>query len=282
MDVLRHRALLRRRLGVFLAHVPVERELVAEPRDQLAEIQPALAPGVATVERRGHRTWGGRSRSSSPGAAAFWRGTRRGRSRRRRCCRRCGLRGRRTTGRPRATARCSRGPAASTATTTAAARAVVVLLLLELEVQVDALGLGVIEDDLPLIQLGDVVVELVVAIDEGPDVVAVSPGVVRHQRHRVHAFRRQVVDGADQRFALGLAPRGIAGLPILDVRRVSVDRGLERARCCRNPRTRAAFPASRGPPSGSTHRIPRIAGSACPRTAAGLSRGNRARSCSTR
>ena len=194
-----------------------------------------------------------------------------------------GLRGRRTTGRPRPTARCSPGPAASTSTTaTATADAVVVLLLLELEVQVDALGLGMIEDDLPLIELGHVVVELVVAIDEGPDVVAVSPAVVRHEGHRVHSLRRQVVDGADQRLALGLAPGGIAVLPILDVRRVGVDRGLERARVVevlvREQRFRRVGTRLQEVLTGSRESQIVLAR----RTAAGLSRGNRVRSCSTR
>ena len=210
--MLRHRALLHRRLGVFLAHVPVERELVAEPRDQLADVQAALRSGVTAVERRRHRTWcrplhrPPRARSTSalsarrrwpaavaaggvPAAAAV----------------RSAASRRRATGRGTG---CATAASATPATaTTAARRAVVVLLLLELEVQVDALRLRVIEHDLPLIQLGHVVVELVVAIDERPDVVAVSPRRLRHERHRVHAFRRQVVDGADQRFALGLGPR---------------------------------------------------------------------------
>src|SRR4029450_7509743 len=62
-------------------------------------------------------------------------------------------------------------------------RTVVVLLFRQLEVQVDALGLCVVEENAPLIKLRHVVVELVVAIDERPDVVAVAAGVLGNERH---------------------------------------------------------------------------------------------------
>ena len=64
---------------------------------------------------------------------------------------------------------------------------VVVLGLLHLEVEEEAQRLGVVQDDLPLVELRAVVVELVVAGDEGPHVVAVAPGVVGEEGDGVRA-----------------------------------------------------------------------------------------------
>src|SRR5687767_7407714 len=55
-DVPRHRTMLLRRLRVLLAEIPVERELVAEAGDQLAQVEPALDAELAAIERRRHRT----------------------------------------------------------------------------------------------------------------------------------------------------------------------------------------------------------------------------------
>src|SRR5687767_3835450 len=49
---------------------------------------------------------------------------------------------------------------------------------LELEMEIESALLGVIENDLPLVELGDVVVQFLFARDEGPDVVAITTGVV--------------------------------------------------------------------------------------------------------
>ena len=96
--------------------------------------------------------------------------------------------------------------------------------------QVDAFLLRVVEEDAPLIELGDVVVEFVVPIDERPHVVAVPTRVVGDERHRVRPFGGHVIHDADQSFAFSILPRRIAGLPILDVRRVRMERHLRLAR----------------------------------------------------
>ncbi len=193
-----------RRLRVLLAEIPVECELIAEPRDQFTNVQTPLAAGVPAVERHRHGTrhWRHQPATARSTAALCRRRSLRRRCRRawwrRRGCRWCAGRVPRrwSAAAGRCTA-CGCGAPAPTATA-AAKRAVVVLRLLEFEVQVDPARLRVIEHDLPLIELRDVVVELVVAIDEGPHVVAVPSRVVRQEGHRVHALRREVVDGADQ------------------------------------------------------------------------------------
>ena len=192
VDELNHRAVLHGRLRILFTEVPIERELVAVAGDELTDVETPLASRVAAVERHLHGAGHWCHQVTAPPAAstfsAGWRrrrsSTRRGRSsiHRRRAT---------TTSGCRRTCRCR--PAAASPTTAASAgtqRTVVVLLLRQLEVQIDALGLCVVEDDLPLIELRDVVVHLVVAIDERPHVVAVAARVVREERHRVHAFRR--------------------------------------------------------------------------------------------
>jgi hypothetical protein len=107
-----------------------------------------------------------------------------------------------------------------------AADVVVDFVFLQLEMKIQAPLLRVIEDDLPLVELRHVVVKLVVPFDERPHVVAVPTCVVRKKRNRVHAFRRQVIDCADERLSLCVLPRGIAGGPVLQMRRVGVKRYL--------------------------------------------------------
>ena len=87
-----------------------------------------------------------------------------------------------------------------------------------------------IEDHLPLVELRDVVMKLVVAGDERPHVVAVAAGVVRKKGHRVHTLRREVVDRADQPFAFVAFPGRVARLPVRDVRREGMQRHLRLAR----------------------------------------------------
>jgi len=97
---------------------------------------------------------------------------------------------------------------------------VVAFVFLEFEVQEEAEAVGVVEHDAPLVELGAVVVEFLVAGDERPDVVAVAGGVVGEERDGVRAFGGEVIEGADKAFALLLgAPRGIAGAPVAEVRR---------------------------------------------------------------
>ena len=87
-----------------------------------------------------------------------------------------------------------------------AANLVVVLGLLQFEVQKHPLPLGVIKDNFPLVELGAVVIELVVPLDEGPDVVAIAPGIVGKEREHIAAFPGEVIDRADHPFAFSSLP----------------------------------------------------------------------------
>src|SRR5690606_7481773 len=113
-----------------------------------------------------------------------------------------------------------------------AAAVVIDLLLLTLEVEVEPGRLRVIENDLPLIELRAVVMELRVARDEWPDVVAIAPRVVGQEGERVEALRREVVERADEALSLAALPCGVAGPPIANVRRPGLERsaGLIRPR----------------------------------------------------
>ena len=243
VDVLRHRPLLRGRLGVLLAEVPVQRQAVAEARDQLAQIQLALGPEIAAVERLLDRS--GRRPAPRPpaGPASACAASRPRRRRRARVdAPRAGRAARRRLV-PRAAAR------ALAAASRIAARVVVVLVLLQLEVQVEPLVLRVVEDDLPLVELRDVVVELVVARRR-------TARRCRRRRRRCTGgtrmefmpLRREIVQRADQALALAVLPRRIAGRQSCDVRRVGVNAPSSASSCCRSPRTRAASPASRAQP----------------------------------
>ena len=55
---------------------------------------------------------------------------------------------------------------------------IVVLGLLHLEVQVHPLVSPVFKDNAPLVELAAIVMQLVVAMDERPDIVSVTAGVV--------------------------------------------------------------------------------------------------------
>jgi hypothetical protein len=50
VDVLDHRPLLHGRLRVLLAEIPVQRQLVPEPRNELADVKTAPRAGVTAVE----------------------------------------------------------------------------------------------------------------------------------------------------------------------------------------------------------------------------------------
>ncbi len=84
-------------------------------------------------------------------------------------------------------------------------------------------GLRVGEDDFPLVEARAIVVELLVAGDEGPDVVAVAGRVVGEKGDRVGPFAAEVVQGADQAPALAAFPSGIAGAPVGGVRGPSLE-----------------------------------------------------------
>ena len=88
--------------------------------------------------------------------------------------------------------------------------------------------LGVIKNDLPLVELGNVVVQLFVARDEGPDVVAVAAGVVGEEGNGVAPNGGNIIDCTDEAFALANLPGGIADLPICFVRFVFMKGGLGR------------------------------------------------------
>ena len=68
--------------------------------------------------------------------------------------------------------------------------------------------------------------ELQVALDERPHVVAVAPGVVGQEGERVHASARQVVEGPDQALPLAALPGRVAGPPVADVGRPGLERHL--------------------------------------------------------
>ena len=118
---------------------------------------------------------------------------------------------------------------------------VVVLRLLEEEVQDDALLLHVVEDDLPLVELGDVEgaridreVERALAVagvradaaevggGPGPDVAPVAAHGVEQHVGGVHPVLGEVVDRADDALALAAVPGRVAAVEVLDVRLVVV------------------------------------------------------------
>lgn len=89
------------------------------------------------------------------------------------------------------------------------AAVIVVFLLLHFEVSIKAAGLGVIENDLPLIEFGAVVMERVVAADERPDIIAVAAGIVGQKGKGIAAFAGDVIESADEAFAFAIFPGGI-------------------------------------------------------------------------
>ena len=64
-----------------------------------------------------------------------------------------------------------------------------------------------VENDRPLIKLAAVVMQFVIAMNEGPNIVAISAGVVGQKRERIAALPGQIVDRADQTFAFAVAAR---------------------------------------------------------------------------
>jgi len=79
---------------------------------------------------------------------------------------------------------------------------VIVFLFLQLEMEIDSLGLCVVENDLPLIQLRTVETTLVFGSYMRPDVVAVAARIVSQEGHRVDALRGEVVYRADEALEL--------------------------------------------------------------------------------
>ena len=180
----RHRQLLLARLRVLFADIPIQRQLVPESGNELADVELAFRSEVSTVQRFSHRSCFRRSATARGLAAAI----------------------------------------------RISAHVVVDLVFLQLEVQVDALLLRVIKNDLPLVELGNVVVEFVVAVHERPDVVAIASGVIGQKRQGIHPFGSQIVDRPDEPSALAVLPGRIARLPILNVRRECAKRHLRFAR----------------------------------------------------
>src|SRR5437763_7144285 len=74
-EVHRHRELLLARLRVFLAQVPVQRELIAEPGNELSDVQLAFRTKVAAIERLCHwcRQWCRCRRATDTPGASFGR-----------------------------------------------------------------------------------------------------------------------------------------------------------------------------------------------------------------
>ena len=73
--------------------------------------------------------------------------------------------------------------------------------------------------------------KLVVSRHKRPHVVAVAAGVVRQEGHRVHVPGGEVIDRAEQALPFSVLPRGITRRPVLNMRRVGLERhgGLHRA-----------------------------------------------------
>jgi hypothetical protein len=94
--------------------------------------------------------------------------------------------------------------------------------------EIEAAFLRKVENDLPLVQFGDVVVQFLFASDEGPDVVAIAAGVVSEERDGVASLGREIIERADQAFAFAILPGGIAVLPIRFVGFVFMQRRLGR------------------------------------------------------
>ena len=96
---------------------------------------------------------------------------------------------------------------------------VVVFSFLELEVEEESFALSVSEDDVPLIELGAIVVEFFVAENEGPDVISVTSGIIGEEGEDVHAFSRELVQRSDEAFAFAFAvfPSGVALGPVLQM-----------------------------------------------------------------
>jgi|GEM_PF-5228826 len=103
---------------------------------------------------------------------------------------------------------------------------VVHFVFLQFEMQVETVCRGMIEDDAPLVEFRAIVVELRVAFDEGPDVVAIAAGVVGEEGKRVHAFACEVVERADESFAFATAPLWVAFSPVADVRLPGFERDV--------------------------------------------------------
>ena len=79
----------------------------------------------------------------------------------------------------------------------------------------ESFGLGVSENDIPLVEFGAVVVKFLISGDEGPDVVAVAAGVVGEKGEGVHSFPGEVVEGSDEAFSFAVFPSGISVFPVL-------------------------------------------------------------------
>ena len=92
-----------------------------------------------------------------------------------------------------------------------------VLDLHELELHEDALPLHVLEDHLPLRELGDREARPIFRVDVWRHVAVVAVHAVGEERLRVQPFRGEIVHCADEAFALAVLPGRIAVLPVGDV-----------------------------------------------------------------
>ena len=86
------------------------------------------------------------------------------------------------------------------------------------EVQVHAELVGVLEDDLPLVEPRDIHSQTLVVGRVRKNVVIVAFDIERQEREDVHALGGKVVDRTDHAFALAVLPGGIAGPEVFDVR----------------------------------------------------------------
>ena len=93
-----------------------------------------------------------------------------------------------------------------------------ILCFLRLEMQVHAQLVGVLEDDLPLIQPRDVHPQSFIVCGVRENILIVADDIQSQERENVHSLRGQVVDGPDDAFALAPLPGRIAGLPVPDMR----------------------------------------------------------------
>lgn len=141
-----HRLPLFGTLRILLAQVPVQRQTVSEPRNQLPVVQLPLRPDRPAIQR---------------------------------------LRD-----------------------------IIIILCLLRLHMQVQSVLLRMVKHNLPLIQPGTVISQLLLPPNKRPHVIAISARVIRQKRDRIHSFAGQVIHRPDYPLAPAAPPGRIALFPI--------------------------------------------------------------------
>ena len=86
------------------------------------------------------------------------------------------------------------------------------------------------EEYLPLVEPGAVQTFSFVVSSVREDVSIVAFDIERQKREHVHALRSQIIDCTDNALAFAVLPSGIAGLPVLYMRRPGFDKLVLMAR----------------------------------------------------